>query len=452
MRTTFLGNLGTAIFILMVAILFALPSFCARTDTLHVVSDHVVRDSVARSPILSTTSSSVSKRPLLSLHAAMNTSYLIPMDEQCRAIMHNCGTSFYSLGLAWQATESCATDDDRDFGLPTFEAGILLGDYHHIRLYRTSPRLPYISRLGYAVALYAGFRRDLLRNPRWRVGYALENGIGFCTQPYNRYRNADNELIGSTYAVYIDLGLYAAYRISPQWEIGLGMDYKHFSNSALDRPNKGANTIGGTVRVHYYLTPSSLPRLRDITPSSSFDKYFYVDVSAGLVAKSLQDDWVVNYWERAEDDEHYRSSHFPIYGAFTCMAATMYRYSRRYASGIALDYTYAPYASRLEHSDMQRGRFGYKHSRHVLGLGLRHEVFYRHLSLAMGIGWYIHRHMGYTAEVDEKKYYETIGLRYSFPFTKDRLYVGYNVKAHFTKADCFQLVLGWRMSKPHINN
>ena len=387
-----------------------------------------------------------SSRYTVSFSAATNASYLIPMDEQCRAIMHNYGTSFYALTAGFQAKETGSTEYDRDFGLPTLEVGLLLGDYSHIRLYRQSPRLPYDSGMGYAVAAYGAFRRDLFVSPdrRWRMGYLLENGIGFCTSPYNTHSNADNEILGSTYAIYLGLGFYAAYRLTPQWEVGIGADYKHFSNSALDRPNKGANTVGLTARATYYLTPPDLLPRSQVRARQPFHKYFYADISAGLAAKSLQDDWVVNYWERTPDDPRYRSSHFPVYGAFTCAVAPMYRYCRRYASGIGLDYTYAPYADRLRASDLARDRYPYKYSRHVLGIGLRHEVYFRHLSLAMGLGWYALRRMGYTAHVDEKPYYETIGLRYAFPFTQGRLYVGYNVKAHFTKADCFQLVLGWR--------
>ncbi|MBR1712438.1 MAG: acyloxyacyl hydrolase [Alloprevotella sp.] len=412
----------------------------AQTDTLSAL-----RSDTTRLPHVP----SRSPRYTVSLSAAANASYLIPMDEQCRAIMHNYGTSFYALTAGFQAKEAEATDYDRDYGLPTLEVGLLLGDYSHIRLYRQSPRLPYDSGMGYAVAAYGAFRRDLFVSPgsRWRIGYALENGIGFCTHPYNTRRNADNEILGSTYAVYLGLGLYAAYRPAPQWEVGIGADYKHFSNSALDRPNKGANTIGLTARATYYLTPPDLLPRSQVRARASFRKYFYVDISAGFAAKSLQDDWVVNYWERSPDDPRYRSSHYPIYGAFTCAVAPMYRYSRRYASGIGFDYTYAPYADRLHASDLARDRYPYKYSRHVLGIGLRHEVYFRHLSLSMGLGWYALRRMGYTADVDEKPYYETIGLRYAFPFTQDRLYIGYNVKAHFTKADCFQLVLGWRAGK-----
>ena len=360
--------------------------------------------------------------------------------------MHNCGASAYSLSVGFRPNAAGAQAIDIDYGLPTFEVGLQMGDYHHIRLWRKEPALPYHSRIGRLLTLYGGFRRDLFRNDsgRWRIGYTLENGIGYCTHPYNKHTNADNEIVGSAWNIYIDLGFYTAIKVAPQWEIGFGVDYKHYSNSALDRPNKGANNIGLTARASYLLTPDA-PPLHSLKSTEEFKTRVYVDIAAGLAGKSLLDDWMVNYWERTPDDPKYRSSHFPIYGAFTCMVAPMWRYCRRYASGIGIDYTYAPYSDRLQRLDISRGRTNYSYSRHVIGVTLRHEVFWRRISLGMGIGWYAHRKMGYTADVDEKPYYETVGVRYTPPIWNDRLYIGYQVKAHFTKADCMQLLAGVRL-------
>ena len=385
------------------------------------------------------------KRFNIGFSAEANFSGLVPLGPQCKAITHNYGLQYYTASVIFRRNGLRANGYDKDFGLPELEIGFLVGNTRHIKLYRAEPRMPYNSTPGTLFAVYGGFRRDIIRSQRWRFGYILENGLGFTTRPYNRYDNSDNELLGSPINIYIDMGLYAAYRITPQAEISLGIDWKHFSNGALDRPNKGLNSAGVTLRANYYLDKPQDEFGVSAFDDSDFRKGFYVDVSAGLAARSLQDDWVINYWSLSPDDPKYRTSHYPIYGAFTCQVAPMYRYCRRYASGIGIDYTYAPYASAIRQRDLYRGLTQYTHSRHVVGLSLRHEVYFRHLSLQIGIGWYLHRKMGYTADVDEKPYYETIGIRYSFPFTDDRLYIGYNVKAHFAKADCTQFILGWRI-------
>ena len=385
------------------------------------------------------------KRFNIGFSAEANFSGMIPLGPMGREISHNYGLQYYTASVIFRRNGKRANGYDKDFRLPELEVGFLIGNTSHVRLYHDEPRLPYDSRLGTLFALYGGFRRDIIRTPRWRFGYALENGVGFTTKPYNRYDNADNEMLGATVNIYIDMGLYAAYRITPQLEIGLGLDWKHFSNGALDRPNKGLNSAGVTMRANYYLDKPQDEICPEAYLNDDFRKGFYIDLSAGLAAKSLQDDWNINFSNRSPEDPKYRSAHYPIYGAFTCQVAPMYRYCRRYASGIGIDYTYAPYASAIRQRDLFRNVTGYKYSRHVVGISLRHEVFFRHLSLQMGIGWYLYRKMGYVADVDEKPYYETIGLRYSFPFSDDRLYIGYNVKAHFAKADCTQFILGWRL-------
>lgn len=373
--------------------------------------------------------------------------YLIPMDDECRAIMHNYGTYLFDLHADVKTTATERNPYDAAFGYPTWRAGILLADYSHIRLWRSTPRLDYVSRMGVVAAVYGGFLRDLYRSPKWRVGYKFENGLGIASRPYRRSGNADNEVIGSRWNVFLNIGFYAKFLISPQFEAALGLDYLHFSNSALDRPNKGANNAGLTAGLTYYPEPQQPNRRVTRSHEAYKERRFYVEASAGWVGKTLQDDWVFHYWIDAQDAPKYRTSHFTIHHAVTALVAPMYRYSRRYASGIGLDYTYAAYASRLSRLDKARGATGYTYSRHVLGVTLRHEVFYRHLSLAMGLGVYIHRKMGYTADVDEKPYYETIGLRYNIPRTGDRLFLGYNVKAHFTKADCMQVSVGWRFGR-----
>ena len=117
----------------------------------------------------------------------------------------------------------------------------------------------------------------------------------------------------------------------------------------------------------------------------------------------------------------------------------MYRYARRWASGVGADVCYGTYADRSD--ELQDG------TDHVspwsLGLSARHEVFYHRLSLAMSLGCYVYRHMGSNAREAEKPYYEYIGLRYSIPHAGG-LYVGGSVKAHLTKADLTEFVVGKR--------
>jgi hypothetical protein len=75
-------------------------------------------------------------------------------------------------------------------------------------------------------------------------------------------------------------------------------------------------------------------------------------------------------------------------------------------------------------------------------LSAKHQVFYHNISMRVSQGYYLHREMGHRAKSVEKRYYETVGLRYSIP-ALGNLSLGFDVKAHFLKADYTQLVLSY---------
>ena len=75
-----------------------------------------------------------------------------------------------------------------------------------------------------------------------------------------------------------------------------------------------------------------------------------------------------------------------------------------------------------------------RYSRWSVGIAAKHEVFYRQLSIAMSIGWYVYRHAGFKAKALEAPYYERVGINYTFR-KLGNVRLGVNVKAHRTLAD-----------------
>ena len=178
--------------------------------------------------------------------AAMNRLLNIEMRGE-KLIKRGWGSN-YSLFMNSQANplDSAISVYDRVFGFPTLEAGLQLLDYSHVRMHTEDT--PYMSRIGYVWAAYIAFRRDIYRNRKWSFGYALENGLSLCSRPYNTITNVDNDLIGQHLSVYFGCGLYAGYRVTPELELSVGFEFKHNSNGATDRPNKGSNAYGLTMR------------------------------------------------------------------------------------------------------------------------------------------------------------------------------------------------------------
>ena len=418
----------------------------------------------AHTPVYAETSDSVSH---YSVGASVGAfSMLGHKDAGVNLVKKNDG-QFYSVYVDYQTCRADSNAYDVAWGFPLLEGGIYVGDFTHTRLMREYPTPHYYSSLGASIITYFAFKRHLVQDNGFSVGYAVENGVSFNTKPYNKWNNVDNEFLGSRFSVYVGLGLYASYQFKNNIRTELGLDFKHLSNGSLDKPNKGANFFGVTLNTSIPLAVNENTSHKDVlnapkSPSEASEvactndspmagenelerrknKYLYMDASVMCGGKTLLEEWVYNYYEIPKDHESYQTAHYRIHPIWGISLAAMYRYSQKYASGIGLDYSYATYADKVLEIDRKRGKMNTTSDKHVLAIALRHECFYKQIALHMSIGTYLHRKMGYMADVDEKRYYETLGLKWYPLFLHNKYYVGYNVKAHLLKADCLELRLG----------
>lgn len=380
-----------------------------------------------------------------SIQAGATASYMIHAGPDIQAILHSFWASHYDIRLKWRQAKENTSPYDRALNRPIIQGGLLLGDFSRTKVYREESA--YHSTIGRMWTLYGGMQLELAAGDRWGVGADLQNGISYCTDPYNEHDNADNNIIGSHFSLYVNLGLYARYRMTRRWHIALNIDFKHYSNGSLDRPNLGINAIGPTLALQYDIQPPTTDDNPDqekrIIPAAQcqstgqklFNKKIYTDFMAGLGMKALIDGFNVHH-----------SSHNPVYGFPTVMIAPMYHYHLAHATGIGIDYTYADYVYKIKEYDRILGFSNYDYSPHILGLSLRHEVFYRSFSLNVGLGYCLIKKTGHSADTNESKAYQHVALRYSLPFTGSRFYLGYNVKAYrFQKVDCIQLIAGYRI-------
>ena len=382
-------------------------------------------------------SSSVSQKYFWAVSASGNYSYLIPKGSFFKSAAHSYGVAYYDLRVNRQINPKA--DDvstyDQSFNYPTMEFGLSYGDFNHIHIKK--PETPYSSRIGSQIALYTGIKYDFLRERRWRMGVSVRNGLGYCSAPFNDEDNIDNRIIGSHLNFLVGLEISATYRLAPQWSASLGVDLRHFSNGTIWQPNRGTNTIGASLTIGYDLTPQPLNQEVNDTkrPRTDFHKGFYMELVGGVGMKTIRQ--IFDY--TLSDD-------LAVYAFPTLSGAVMYRYHKLNATGLALDYTYANYIYRIRDFEHDvRKKTGYDYSPHMLGLSLRHELTYHHLSLNVGLGAYVYRQGGYYGKEKDGPLYQAIGVRYALPFTGDRLFIGYQIKAHlFSKADCTQFVLGYR--------
>ena len=334
-----------------------------------------------------------------------------------------------------------------DYGNPTFAFGLRYTFNNEVKLHRDADAdwgqivpVAYNSPLGNTLSLYTTFYRPLHRSRKWETAYSLSGGVGFSSSIYNKENAIDNEFIGSHVSIYFAAGLHQTLHLAPQWGLRASLEFVHHSNGALYRPNKGSNTVGASLALLYTPYYEQTLRAEQKFRKKPFERGTYLNFTAGFGAKTLLEDWLLTQFGTPPDHPDYRTEHFRIYPAYSIQADLMWRHARRWSSGLGVDAFYGTYARRIEELDQQVGST-LRHSPFSLGLAAKHEAHYGRLSLAVSLGVYLYRRMGANAKINETPYYERIGLHYALPWLNG-LTVGVNVKAHKTKADLTELVVG----------
>lgn len=372
---------------------------------------------------------------------------VLSLDKQLKSTLKTCSTTSLYLQANRVADYMHGNDYDVDYNYPTLAIGLRLNLNHGTRFHRDEnmvlgymESVDYITQMGNALTLYGRFERPLYRGHRWEAGYYLGLGAGFFHKKFNKNDGIDNELIGAKTTIYFTAGLYGQYWLSHDWAVKAGVDFAHHSTGALSRPNKGANYLGPFAALSYSPKHEILDKSVWKSSRSPFSPYWFMELAVGVGGKSLLEDWKRTQIELSPSDPDYRTSHFPVYGTLSMEAALLYRYARRWASGIGMDVFYGSYASKISRLDSAAGFTDERHSPWSIGIAFRHEVFYGPFSARMGLGWYLYRHMGVEANKNEKPYYERIGLFYT-PKRLGGTAFGMSVNAHLGKADFTELVV-----------
>lgn len=379
--------------------------------------------------------------PRFGFTAYINPGMQIATDRRIKKLLKETGTVGVGAELSYMTLPSDSDNYASDFGFPTLSLGLRYTFNNSVRMHRdpdpiwgTAQEVDYDSRLGNTLSLYVSFRRPILRIRHWEVDYTLGAGLAWSNRAYNPNDDIDNELIGSHINCYFNAGAHITYHFVPEWGIKMGVDFVHHSNGALDRPNKGSNAVGPTIGITYtpyYEAVRTAPRYAQ--RHVPFDQYLYLNFTVGAGMKALHEEYSWTQYKADPTDADYRTEHFHHYAAYSVQMDFMWRYARRWASGIGFDVFYGTYHQRLAELDAYRGKER-THSPWSLGVAGKHTVFYGQWSLPMEVGWYCFRRMGYNAKISDKPYYERIGLHYHFAALSN-ISIGINVSAHAFKAN-----------------
>lgn len=371
---------------------------------------------------------------------------VLSIDEYQKKFMVKNPTASFCAAITYSALPKDSDDYAADYGYPTFSFGLRYSDHHRVRMHREKDSewgsyvpVDYESRLGDIITAYASFNRPLLRTRRWEIDYMLSMGVGYSHKKYNNRDDIDNLLIGSRWLVYFGAGAHVTYHFAREWGIRAGIDYYHHSNGGMNMPNKGVNVLGPSIGIVYQPYYEEVVSHRYDFRPGAFQRYWYLNFSAAAGIKALNEEFQLTQFYSSTESPDYCKNDFRKYVTWSAQADLMYRYARRWASGVGFDVFYGRYTDDVKEME-KNWKQADRYSRWSLGIAAKHEVFYHQWSIAMSIGWYLFRHQGFKPEALEQPYYERVGLYYTFSHLGN-LRVGFNVKAHRTRADYTEMCL-----------
>lgn len=330
-----------------------------------------------------------------------------------------------------------------DYHYPTLSVGMRYHFNHGVTMHKDKADWPGIietdfdSQMGNIVSVYGAFSRPLLRKNRWEIDYTIIAGTGYSHRKYDKQSQIYNEMIGARWLIFFGLETSLSYQFSKDFAMQAGLTFYHHSNGAINRPNKGCNVVAPQIGVSY--RPYQEETTVENISRHPFKPFIYWNVSPGIGLRTLFEEWQITQYSLPQDDPDHHTDQFKTYITYSLQADMMYRYARRWASGIGIDLFYGDYYKRAQELN-ERYNHTEKLSPWSLGICVKHEVFYHRLSLAMSAGYYLHRKMGELARQQEKSYYERIGINYVIPGLGG-IKIGAHVKAHLTKADLTELVI-----------
>lgn len=311
-----------------------------------------------------------------------------------------------NLRLGWQKKDSLSTYD-KLYNNPTYGIGLYSSTFGK-------------NDIGNPYAIY-GFIRVPFHtdfSEKWKFDYRIGLGLSGNFKPYDEQENPLNLVIGSKNNVFIDFGIQTHYQLSEKIRLGMGLSFHHFSNGALQLPNKGINLIPLNVSATYS------PSFPNYTPKDSLIDLprkwlFHINYGAGF--KQVD----------KNNDKLYFKSTLSLYGS---------KYvNPKWRMGLGVDLFYAESGNDELIAGDRKGKFSSMYSGGP-AFYLVHVLNPR-LLLNGNIGYYLHKSR-FNGEI--KKTFLRAGVRY---YVYKNINTGVSIKAHLGKADYIEWVVGYTIGE-----
>jgi hypothetical protein len=254
--------------------------------------------------------------------------------------------------------------------------------------------------------------------------FRLGVGLGWITNPYDRYKNYENLAIGSHINGAVNLMFEYKQRLGEKLIASAGISLMHFSNGSIKTPNYGLNIPGATLALAYrlsrenpYLRSRLIPELYPFEMAGK--KSLLLDLNLGAGIKDMQSTLGVG------------NSFF----VGTFYSNLMLPVSYKSLLGVGVDFSY-------DGSDvmiLENKGTEIDHNLQVVKIGanVAYELSFSKMAIMLNVGSYV-----YGLDKSDGYIYEKLGLRYHFT---DNIFGSLTLKAHYARADFIAFGVGYKI-------
>lgn len=242
-------------------------------------------------------------------------------------------------------------------------------------------------------------------------------GVAYLTNPYQKENNNKNTLISSHFPMNVDIRLGYYRQISSRINLGLALEFSHFSNGSSSVPNYGMNIISLNVGAKYRFETDDLDYKTDKKEDRNFNRKSYLNFDFRMGKVEL---FPVG------------SGSEPYYAISTFWNKRVSRKSIL-AAGVEFFINMAYEKEIQNHQSIVALSPDYKSFSLMVG----HELLLNKIALITQLGVYV-----YKPYKPEDWLYIKIGLKYYFT---EHIFASYMLKSHFAVAEVLEFGIGYRL-------
>ena len=319
---------------------------------------------------------------------------------------------------------------------PAFEFSVLKATYGKTR-WEYMYNYPYIGLsywysglgntgvLGSAHAVFPYINFPLLSSQGFNIFFRLGVGIGYLTNPYDRYANYKNLAIGSHINGAVNLLFEGRWRMGQKFMASAGIGLMHFSNGSIKTPNYGLNMPNVNFALAYRVNKENPRQRKKLLPELypfEFDgkKTLQLDLNLAFGVKDMQS--TLGAGNRYAVATFYSNVLRPV------------GYKTRLGLGFDLSYD-ASDNKILELKDIE-----VRNQLQIIKTGLTaaFELSFSRMDIMLNLGSYLSG-----LDKSDGYVYEKLALRYSFT---RKLFASLTLKAHYARADYITFGLGYKIN------